>query len=305
MPLSDDQVCSTPEIPAYAPAPPADETCGYDSGRPVFYTASGAGGKPVEILAGSQTKVEDLSDANTFRFRVGHEPHIDLTTDLIGVSAFVAGVNALLNGFVLFGRIVDRIELTWTHSKDVTSQSVSSSIPGFVPPVLDPLTRLVALTGLAVDQDRSFTITGDDGEGEDGSVDSDTEFVRYGNYVRWGKGLDMLNGLASSIQALFDGLTGSVNTNTKAREFFAIGGVNEHEFYMVPARFGEVSFQKGIFVGGFVRLKNVNGTLVQTLPVGETEDDILINNGFASENYYVYMSLYDNQVDAVTPIVAS
>ena len=305
MPLySESYSCDNPEIPAYAPEPPA-QSCQDYINRPVFYTPPSSGGKPTEVIAGDQIMVEDLSDADTYRFRVNYDPHVDLSTDLGTLAPFIAGVSALLNGLVLFGRTVDRVDLTWTHSKDVTTQSVSSSLPGFDPPVLAPAERTKSLTGLAITEDRSFTITGDDGEAQDGSIDSDTEFVRYGNYVRWGKGADLLNGSSASLQALFDGLASSINTNTRARSFFAIGGVAEHEYYLVPARFGEVTFQKGIFVGGFVRLKNVDGTLYQTLPDGETEDEILINNGYASENYYVYMSLYDNQADAVTPIVAS
>ncbi len=305
MPLSDEFSCQSPVIPDYAPAPPPDSGCQDPSDRPIFYIPPSSGGKVVEILAGDQIAVEDLSDATTYRFRVSADPYVALETAITAIAPYISGVSALINGLALFGRTVDRVDLTWTQSKDVAAQSVSSSLGVFTPPSLTPAERTKSLTGLTITADTSFTITGNDGEGQPASIDSDTAFVRYGNYVRWGKGVDKLNGLASTLQALFDGLVGSVNTNTRARSFNATGEENEHEFYFVPARFGEVTFQKGIFVGGFVRLKNVNGVLVQTVPDEETEDDILISNGYASENYYVYMSLYDNQIDAVTPIVAS
>jgi hypothetical protein len=309
MPLTDNCPCETPEIPDYFPAPPADDSCQgcCDSNRPVFYEPpeAGLGSKPTEVIDGNQIQVDDLSDAFTYRFRPNYAPRISLVTDLTVFTPYIAGVNALLNGLVLFGRTVDRVDLTWTENKTVVSQTVASDVPGFVPPTLLPGDRAKSLTGLSFTSDRFFTIAGDDGDLQPGSTDSDTEYVRFGNYVRWGFGVDKIGGLASTMQALFNGLAGSINTNTRARSIFATGGVNQYMFYFVPARFGEVTFQKGIFIGGFVRLKNVLGTLYQTVPDGGVEIAIPINNGFASENYYVYQAIYDNQVDPVTPIVAS
>ncbi len=165
--------------------------------------------------------------------------------------------------------------------------------------------REESLTDLTITQDRSFTITGDDGSGLPAGIVGDTDWVRYGNLARWGKGVEFLGGLASGLQGLFNSLAGSVNTNTRVRSFFATGGVNEYDYYFIPVRFGAATFQKGIFVGGFVRLKNVDGTLYETIPDGETEDPITINNGYASEEYYVYQTLYDNQNDPGEPIVVS
>jgi hypothetical protein len=306
MPINNDYVCSAPEIPQYAPDVQAENPdCGCGGGSVPFYTPPNSGGKPVEVIAGVGISVEDLSDVNAYRFRVNAVSYTALTTNLVVPAPFIGGVSALLNNLVLFGRIVDRVDLSWSYNKTVASQNLASNIPGFVQPTLTLEQRDISLTGLTVDQDRSFTITGDDGSGQPGGITADTEFVRYGNLVRWGKGAEKLGGLASSLQALFNALAGSVNTNTRARSFFATGGVNEYEYYFLPARFGEVIFQKDMFVGGFIRLKNVDGTLYQTVPDGETEDPILISNGYASENYYVYQSLYDGQNDPVTPINAS
>lgn len=307
MPLGD-YVCSSPEIPDYAPQPPPEnDNCGCSGcGSVPFYTPPNVSqGKPVEILAGTGISVEDLSDINTYRFRINQLIYEALTVNMSAAVPYISGVNALLNGLVLFGRIVDRVDLSWAYNKSIINQTLSSSIPAFDPIELNFDDFDESLTGLSVDVDRSFTITGNDGSLLPGGIQADTEWVRFGNYARWGFGADFILGLASGMQGLFNGLAGSINTNTRNRSFFATGGVNQHCFYFYPARFGEATFTKGIFVGGFIRLKNVDGTLYDTIPDGETEDPITINNGYASEEYYVYQSMYDNQDDPVTPIVVT
>lgn len=300
--------CTNPEVPQYAPDPPFSndncEDCG--SGNSSFYTPPPTGnGKKVEMLPGTSIAVEDLSDIDTYRFRHNFVTYTPLSANYTILTPYIAGVDGRQNGLVLFGRTVDRVDSTWSYNKAVTSQALSSAAPGFVAPTLLPADRTKSVTGLAIVNDISFTITGDDGAAQSGSVDADSAFVRYGNLVRWGKGASKVGLATSGLQALFNGLASSINTNVRGRSILMTGGVNEYDFYFLPVRFGTVTFQKGIFVGGFVRLKNVAGVLKDALGIGDVESPISINNGYAAENYYVYMTLYDNQADPTTPVVAS
>ena len=60
------------------------------------------------------------------------------------------------------------------------------------------------------------------------------------------------------------------------------------------------------FEGGFVRIKNVSGTMKTEVLDGETESDILLTNDEGYEEaYYVYQSVYDNREGGSKNVIVS
>lgn len=276
-------------------------SCGNQNGNmipvlPVTYTGTG---KEVVIIEGVRINVEDLSDTETYRFRINHVEYLALTATL-GLTAKAAGV--IKTSPVLKGTILDRIEFTFAYNKVITSQTLTNT-GGLTPPVLAPGDTLYNDDPVAVTTNITFTLTGNDGEGQPGSVDTDVKSISFGNVMYLGHGPDKVGTLASGIEAFIEALgTSSVKT-ARTHNYFATGGVNEHHFVAYPKAWGEAVFTKGIFSGGYVRLKNVGGTMEVS---GTPETDVSFTNaaGF-TEEYYIYQSLYDNQNDAVTPFIIS
>lgn len=271
--------------------------CGTPNEFPTVDPGSGSGGKPVEIIAGPSIDVDDLSDADTYRFRISYVPYIDLsaTLSLVAKRSNVTKANPVLKGTV-----IDTIELDWTYNKDVTTQSLSNT-GGLTPPTLNEAARSHDYTSQTVSDNISFTISGNDGNGQPGSIAVATQSILFGNDMILGATTDFTLQSVSSFLTAISGFTKIVKTS-RVHTYFATGGVNQHHYVIYPKAYGLGTFTKGIFEGGYVRLKNVAGTLKQELGIGDVESDVNIVNaeGF-SEAFYIYMSLYDNQNDPVTP----
>jgi len=276
------------------------DCCGTPNDFPVVNPES-SGGKPVEIIAGPSIGVEDLSDADTFRFRISYSPYVDLlaTLSLVAKEAGVAKSNPVLKGTV-----IDTVELDWTYNKVVTSQTLTNT-GGLTPPTLDPSDLDHDYTSQTITSDITFTISGNDGNGQPGSVDTDQKSILFGNNMILGNTTNFNLQPTTSFLTAISGFTKIVKT-ARTHTYFATGGANQHHYVIYPKAWGLGTFTKGIFEGGYVRLKNVAGTLKQTLGEGDVESDIMITNEKGhSEAYYVYMTLYDNQNDAVTPFELS
>lgn len=275
-------------------------SCGTANEFPVV-DPEGSGGKPVEILAGPSIGVEDLSDADTYRFRVSYVPYVDLlaTLTLIAKEVGVAKSNPVLKGTV-----IDAVELDWTYNKEVTSQTLTNT-GGLAAPTLGTVERSHDYTSQTITSDITFTISGNDGNGQPGSVDTDVKSITFGNNLILGNTTNFNLQATASFLTAIAGFTKIVKT-ARAHTYFATGGVNQHHYVIYPKAWGLGTFTKGIFEGGYIRLKNVAGTLKQELGGGDVESDINITNEKGhTEAYYVYMSLYDNQEDAVTPFELS
>lgn len=276
------------------------DCCGTPNDFPVVNPES-SGGKPVEIIAGPGIGVEDLSDADTFRFRVSFVPYVDLqaTLTLIAKEVGVAKSNPVLKG-----TIIDTVELDWTYNKEVTSQMLTNT-GALAAPTLGTAERSHDYTSQTITSDITFTLSGNDGNGQPGSINSDAKSIIFGNNMLLGDTTNYnLQSTASFITAT--AAFSKIVKTARAHTYFATGGTNEHHYVVYPKAWGLGTFKKGIFEGGYVRLKNVAGTLKQELGEGDVESDIMITNEKGhSEAYYVYMSLYDNQEDAVTPFVIS
>jgi hypothetical protein len=265
-----------------------------------FYNP-GISGRTAEVLAGREIDVDDLSDASVDRFRV----HTDLTEQLtaaLDIEIYSAGGIETLP--VLTGKEIIRVLATWDYNQVIASQTITGGVPTTV---LDALDRLYDYTGLTVTSDISVILNGDTGEGfTPESIATDTKIVTFGNYLAYGKGLS-LDGLADTeAQTYLDSFVGLTQTETRTNRVssvFGLGSTNEKFYIMYPKAWGLGTFQKGIFVGGFIRLKNVAGILKHTLGGGDTEIDLILDNGEGhTEAFYLYETFFDNQVDAVTPI---
>jgi hypothetical protein len=154
---------------------------------------------------------------------------------------------------------------------------------------------------VSVTSNITFTLTGNDGEGQPGSTDSDSKSITFGNVMYLGKGPSKIGALASGMEAFIESLATSTIKTSRGHTYNATGAANEHHFVAYPKAWGEATFTKGIFSGGYVRLKNVGGTMEVD---GSPEIDVSFGNSASfSEEYYIYQSLYDNQNDPVTPFI--
>jgi hypothetical protein len=257
---------------------------------------TGDGGKKVELIPSDNIGINDLSDADTYRFQPYYVAGTPLTVELTLV-AKAGGV--VKTSPILKGTTIDTLELDWVYNKTISSQSLSNT-GGLVPPTLAASVRSYDYTGQTITANMSVTIQGNDGSGPK----SDSKSIAFGNYIYTGHGLSKLGSAASTLQAFITAMTATVKTS-RAHTYFATGGENEKHFVAIPKVFGLATFTKAPFVGGYVRLKNVGGTLLAD--AGEDpETDILLTNSLGFEEaYYVYESLIDNQADAVTPFVIS
>jgi hypothetical protein len=121
-----------------------------------------------------------------------------------------------------------------------------------------------------------------------------------------GYGLSKINQSSSGLEVFIESLQASSIRIDRFNTYFATGGVNEKHFVAYPVTFGLGTFTKGIFTGGYVRLKLVGGILKSELGISDVESDILITNSKGyTEAYYIYESLFDNQADPITPFIIS
>lgn len=298
-----------PQTPRYAkPAPLPNKkclSCGGDKGfvYPPLVSGGGGGGLVTEVLPGDDISVDNLSDSDTYRFRVNYNPDVALTStlDLILKSAGVVKAQPVLQGVV-----IDEIKSDWTYNKSIASQALTFTVQSpdvAIPaPSLNAGERTKTVSSVSVTKDASVKIHGDDGNG---SISETTKPISFGNYVAFGHGADKIGAAASTVQALYDALSKEVKTN-RVKTLSTTGGPNEYFFYLVPKRFGDVTFTKGIFQGGYFKLNNVAGVLKKVLDPGDVVLDIVLSNGAGfSEAYDVWQSLYDNKNDEVTPTYAS
>lgn len=299
--------------PVYTEAsPPAVqqgcETCGSEGnigGGGVILPPNqgGAGGGNItEVLAGNQMLVDDNSYPGVDSFTVHYNPYTNLTTNLTA-TPYILGV--LQSGLMLFGWLIDEVRLAWSYNKTIAAQALTND-GGLDVPALNVVDRDFTYLNEAIIAKLIFTMTGNDGQGQSGSIKTDTAVVDFGNHILWGDYNDMVNQPESEIVNLLTSLQGQslIISNTKGRSIHATGGVNRYFFYLLPERLGEVIFSKNNFVGGFYRLKLVSGVLKTELAGGDVETDIVLTNpaGYA-EKYYIYQTSQDNQVDPVVPFI--
>lgn len=258
-------------------------------------------GKVVEVLAGPGILVDDLSDADTYRHRVTRVDIVALTAALTLVAKASDVVKSMP---ILKGTVIDEVELSWTYNKDVTAQTLVNT-GGLTAPTLVVATRAHAYTGQTIGSNITFTVEGNDGEGQSGSIASDAESITFGNYMWFGHGTSKFNTSAAALEAFIESLSTSTIKTARAHSYFATGGSNEKHFVAYPKAWGIATFTKGIFSGGYVRLKNVAGTLVSDVGEGVEIDITFTNSAGHAEAYYIFESIYDNQADAVTPFIIS
>ncbi len=285
-----------------------------------FYSAGNNYGKITEILAGSEIQVTNLSDTIVDRFLVDHVPAEQLSVGLtlVDKEATVERTNP-----VLWGRTIDEIQLDWVYNHTITTQTLTNN-GGLTPPVLGPNDVQHIYTGQAIQNtDVDFTIAGDDG-GNFGSLSlaSDIEGIEFGNYRVWGVGERYDYNKASApdlwddndlITFLEDLLTTSGTKELKTvrvkTNLFGEGGELEHFYYFYPKRWGFATFEKYNFVGGLVRLKRNAADKIEPATdfyaYDAGEQDIMIDNGVATDAFLVYMSVNDQQDDDTEPILVT
>lgn len=271
----------------------------HEIGGDIIIQGNGAGS--TEILAGDSILVEDLSDSVTDRFRVSYAPYIAASTELIVIAKEV-GVTR--SNPILKGTVIDEADLSWVNNKVMASQALNNNV-SLVPPSLSPGDTSFNYTIQNIQNNSIFTITVNDGEGLPGSIAIDTVSIIFGNNFIIGNDISRDGLSASSAITMANGMTKMVKTN-RLQTYFATGGVNQHHYVIYPKAWGLGTFTKGIFTGGYVRLKNVSGVMKSVLEGGDMEIDFLLTNSKGyQEAYYIYMSLFDNQADPITQFLIS
>jgi len=272
-------------------------------GGGVIVPPSSGGGSVVIVESGDQILVEDNSYVGVYSFKVNANLYTAIVATL-NIAAYI--LDTLQSGLILRGETVDEIRLTWSYTKTIISQSLANEdfsgppVEILTPPTLVIGDRDFTYTGEAVTDNLKFTLTGNDGEGQSGSVVNKSATLQFGNVITWGDYTDMLGQADTAIPALYaDLLTqNNVVSNTKSRSFYTTGEENRHVFYILPKDLGEVIFSKNNLVGGYTRLKLVNGILKGLLDGGDVESDILITNSAGhQEAYFIYQSSNDDQLD--------
>lgn len=255
--------------------------------------------KDVVLIEGPGIDIQDLSDTNTYKFVISSVEIEALTVDLTLVAKEATIVKS---SPILLGTVIDELNLTWVYNKAIVSQTLTNT-GGLAEPSLISTDVLYDYTGQNIVANLSLTIQGNDGLGQPGSIASDTKSITFGNMMWIGSGTTKINSATAGLEAFLESLSGVIKTS-RNHTYFATGGVNEKHFVAYPTSFGLGTFTKGIFTGGYIRLKNVGGTLKSVLGIGDIESPITITNSKGySENYYVYESEYDNQADNVTSFV--
>lgn len=290
-------------IPQYAPNMPIPnlcEPCGCNE-FPIVDPVS-VNGKSTVVLAGAGIAVADLSDANSYRFQVSRTEILNLIT---GLSLIAKELGVTRTSPILKGTVIDVIELDWTYNKSISSQALTNS-GGLTPPTLLISDTSHDYVSQTITSNINFTITGNDGLGLPGSIATDTKGITFGDLMWLGYGPTKINTTSTTIESFIESLQTSVILTSRVYSYFATGGINQKHFVAYPKVFGLGTFTKGIFSGGYIRLKKVGTTLKDVLGDTDVESDIVITNskGYA-EAYYIYESLFDDQVDSITPFIIS
>lgn len=270
-------------------------------GNMIPITGSPVAQKGVALVAGPGIDIQDQSDTSNYKFLVSAIEIEDLSVSLslVAKAATVPQTSPILKGTV-----IDELNLTWTYNKTIVSQTLTNT-GALTPPTLDAVTFSYDYTAQNIQSNLSLTIQGNDGLGQPGSIASDTKSISFGNLLWLGAGSSLLNQPSSSVEAFIESLTGVIKTS-RAHTYFATGGANQKHFVAYPKAWGLATFTKGVFTGGYWRLKNVSGILKVVLGEGETESDLIITNSAGhAEAYYLYETEYDNQADNITSFTIS
>lgn len=290
-------------IPQYAldmPVPNLCESCGCNE-FPIVQPVN-TGGKPTRVTAGAGISVANLSDASEYHFQVSRVEIIALNVSL-SLIAKEAGV--VKTSPILKGTVIDAVELDWTYNKVIATQTLTNN-NSLTPPTLSLFDIDFDYDAQSIISNTTFTITGNDGLGVAGSIDTATASISFGNLMWLGYGASKFNSSSSTLEAFIESLQINIIKTSRTATYYATGVSNQKHFVAYPAAYGLAIFTKGIFSGGYVRLKKVGLTIKSDLDVSDIESDIIFTNskGYA-QTYYVYESLFDNQADAVTPFIIS
>ncbi len=267
---------------------------------PEIYVPPGGGDVTThELISGTDILIENFSSGNDLSHKINYDPFTALVANLT-LNGYVGGL--VQPSIILKGKIVDETRAIWTYNKGIiSSQTLDEGSGPVAAPVLD---RDKTTTSLTITDDVTYTLEGDDGQGEAGSIDSDTASLIFGNEMIWGDYTNMngqaVTGVAAFIAALADRTT-EIKLN-RLNTIYATGLVNRRFFVIYPASWGLATFTKQSFIGGFTRLKNEGGTLTTSIPAVEIPISWTNAEGHA-EDIYIYQSQYDNAEDAVNPII--
>jgi hypothetical protein len=185
-----------PASPVYSKAKPVSnencESCGLSLFGTDFQSNQGQGRNTI-LVAGNLIELTDIGNSNTDSYIISVIEYLDLTVALT-VAPFDDGDNPL-SGIILWGTIVDRLDISWVYNKPIVTQSLSNN-QGLDPPNLGTVDfSYQYLATNIVNSNIQFTIQGDDGGGQPGSIATDVANIVYGNYRAWGQKRRLLHGL--------------------------------------------------------------------------------------------------------------
>ncbi|BBL73228.1 hypothetical protein [Methylomagnum ishizawai] len=183
----------------------------------------------------------------------GH-PGIANVQQALDTLLYVAPQASITNsvGTVEIGSTVAAVTLDWTVNKTVIGQSIAAPGPG----AIDPALRTLALSGLHLTADTTFTLAVDDGT----HTASVATPVLFRHRRRWG-----VSAQAVPDAALIDALAGAefAAGRTQSRSFSPSG---QYVYFAWPSSFGTPTF----LVNGLLNTAWVKTTVGYTNPSGYT-----------------------------------
>lgn len=170
-------------------------------------------------------------------------------------------------GTVEIGSTVNSVALSWSISKDIVSQSIAPPGPGSV----DPALRTLALTGLGLTSDASFSITVDDGT----TTASASTSVLFRHRRRWG-----VSSQATPDAALIDALSGAEFAASRAQSR-TFSPSAQYVYFAWPSSFGAPTFT----VNGLLNTAWEKTTVSYANPSGNTSDFDVYRSTFLQSGF--------------------
>lgn len=164
----------------------------------------------------------------------------DLAYTPIAINSFANSVNT-----AEMGSTVTDVTLSWTLNKEPASQKLDSE-------TLDASLRTKQLTGQAIKEDKSWTLSATD---EREKTVAKTTKITFLNGVYWG--------VAESREAFDSAFILSLSKAlqaTRSKTFTVNADAGKHIYFAIPTRYGTPNFNVGGFDGGFEKAATIEFT---------------------------------------------
>lgn len=153
-------------------------------------------------------------------------------------------INSFTGGYNMEnGATADRVNLSWTYSKEPTSLTLDGTQVAKTGNVYN---KSIALTGLGLKTNRTWTLVAKDARN---TSSTKTASVTFTDKRYWGVGT--VTEASDADSAFVLGLGGKELAWNKNKDFTVNAGAGQYIYYAIPAAWGTPTFFVGGFEGGF------------------------------------------------------